>query len=143
LPRQSLPAGVGSVLVPAARGRLRLAQGRPREALAEFESCMGLWRPRIWGIPMRDAGYVHARAGAAHALLVLGDAHRARKLAEAELADARRFGGRRALGISLRAAGLTKGGAKGLAMLEESAAALEGSPAMLERGASLVEWGAA
>jgi len=143
LPHGDLPAGVGTVLIPAARGRLRLAQGRPREALGEFESCIALWRPRLWGIPMRDAGYVHARAGAAHALLALGDAHRARKLAQAELADARRFRGRCALGISLRAAGVTKGGVEGLAMLEESAAVLEKSPAMLERAASLVEWGAA
>jgi ATP/maltotriose-dependent transcriptional regulator MalT len=143
LPHEGLPAGVGTVLIPAARGRLRLAQGRPREALGEFESCIALWRPRLWGIPMRDVGYVHARAGAAHALLALGDAHRARKLAQAELADARRFRGRCALGISLRATGVTKGGVKGLAMLEESAAVLEKSPAMLERAASLVEWGAA
>ena len=116
----------GTALIPAARGRLRLAQGRPREALGEFESCMALWQPQIWGIPIRDAGYLHARAGAAHALLALGEAHRARKLAEAELADTRRFRGRRALGISLRAAGVARGGAKGLAMLEESAAVLGG-----------------
>jgi ATP/maltotriose-dependent transcriptional regulator MalT len=143
LPPEALPAGVGTVLIPAARGHLRLAQGRPREALAEFESCIALWRPRIWGIPMRDAGYVHARAGAAHALFALGEAHRARKLAEAELADARRFRGRCALGISLRAAGVARGGVKGLATLEESATVLAESPAVLEWAASLVEWGAA
>ena len=143
LPREGLRAGVGTALIPAARGRLRLAQGRPRDALGEFESCMALWQPQIWGIPIRDAGYLHARAGAAHALLALGEAHRARKLAEAELADTHRFRGQRALGISLRAAGVARGGAKGLAMLEESASVLGKSPAMLERAASLVEWGAA
>jgi DNA-binding CsgD family transcriptional regulator len=143
LPHEGLPAGVGSVLIPAARGRLRLAQGRAREALEEFEACMALWQPQLWGMPMSDAGYVHARAGAAQALLALGDARRARELAEAELADTRRFGGRRALGISLRAAGLARGGAKGLAMLGESTAVLGESPAVLERAASLVEWGAA
>ena len=94
---------------------------------------MALWQPQIWGIPIRDAGYLHARAGAAHALLALGDARHARKLAEAELANTRRFRGRRALGISLRAAGVARGGAKGLAMLEESASVLGKSPAMLER----------
>lgn len=143
LPHEGLPAGVGTVLIPAARGRLRLAQGRAQEALGEFETCMALWQPQIWGMPMSDAGYIHARAGAAHALLALGDVHRARELAEAELADTRRFGGKRALGISLRAAGLARGGAKGLAMLEESAAVLGESPAVLECAASLVEWGAA
>jgi DNA-binding CsgD family transcriptional regulator len=143
LPHEGLPAGVGTVLIPAARGRLRLAQGRAQEALSEFEACMALWRPELWGMQMSDAGYIHARTGAAHALLALGDVRRARELAEAELADTRRFGGRRALGISLRAAGLALGGAKGLAMLEESAAVLGESPALLERAASLVEWGAA
>jgi ATP/maltotriose-dependent transcriptional regulator MalT len=143
LPHEGLPAGVGTVLIPAARGRLRLAQGRAQEALREFEACMALWQPQIWGMPMSDVGYIQARAGAAHALLALGDVRRARELAEAELADTRRFGGRRALGISLRAAGLARGGAKGLAMLEESATVLGESPAVLERAASLIEWGAA
>jgi DNA-binding CsgD family transcriptional regulator len=143
LPHEGLPPGVGTVLIPATRGRMRLAQGRPQEALREFEACMALWQPQVWGMQMRDAGYIHARAGAAQTLLALGDGRRARELAEAELADTRRFGGRRALGISLRAAGLAQGGAKGLAMLEESAAMLGESPALLERAASLVEWGAA
>src|SRR5579883_2275928 len=73
LPRGGLPAGVGTVLIPAGRGRLRLAQGRADEALAEFEACMALWRPDVWGMEMRDVGYVHARSGAAQALLALGD----------------------------------------------------------------------
>jgi DNA-binding CsgD family transcriptional regulator len=92
---------------------------------------------------MIDAGYTHARSGAAHALLALSDVRRAREAADAELTDTRRFGGRRALGIALRAAGLAWGGVKGLAMLEESASVLGESPAALERAASLVEWGAA
>jgi ATP/maltotriose-dependent transcriptional regulator MalT len=143
LPHENLAAGVGTVLIPAVRGRLRLAQGRMQEALTEFEACMALWQPRVWGLPIRDAGYLHARAGAAQVLLALGDARRARELADAELADTRRFGGRRALGIALRAAGLAHRGAKGVAMLERSAAVLGESPALLERAASLVEWGAA
>ena len=143
LPHEGLPAGVGTVLIPAARGRLRLAQGHAQEALREFEACMALWQPQIWGMQVSDTGYTHARSGASQALLALGDARRARELAEAELADTRRFGGRRALGIALRAAGLARSGAKGLAMLEESAAVLGESPALLERAASLIEWGAA
>jgi len=143
LPHEGLPAGVGTVLIPAARGRLRLAQGRAQDALREFEACIALWEPRIWGMRMRDTGYMHARAGAALALLGLGDVRRARESAEAELADVRQFGGRRALGIALRVTGLAHGGAKGLALLEESAAALGGSPAALELAGSLIEWGAA
>lgn len=143
LPRGKLPAGVGTVLIPAARGRLRLAQGRPEEALAEFEACMALWRADTWGLDMRDAGYVHARSGAAQALLALGDARRARELAEAELADVRRFGGRRALGAALRVVGLARGGDAGLEALAESVRVLADSPTALEYAASLVEWGGA
>ena len=63
----------------------------------------------VWGIEIRDVGYLHARSGAAQAWLLLGDRDRARTLAEAELADARVSGGRRALGIALRVAGLATG----------------------------------
>ena len=46
-------------------------------------------------MPLAPLGqwYVHARSGAAQALLALGEERRARELAEAELADVRRFGG--------------------------------------------------
>jgi tetratricopeptide (TPR) repeat protein len=142
LPQGSLPAGVGTVLIPAGRGRLRLAQGRADEALAEFEACVALWQPDVWGMEMRDVGYIHARSGAAQALLALGNVRRARELAEAELVDVRRFGGRRALGVALRVSGLARGGTEGLAALEESVAVLRESPAALERARSLVELGA-
>jgi DNA-binding CsgD family transcriptional regulator len=66
-----------------------------------------------------------------------------RALAESELADACTFGGRRALGIALRVAGLAQGGPGGLRLLEESASVLRESPALLERAKSLAELGAA
>jgi DNA-binding NarL/FixJ family response regulator len=91
----------------------------------------------------RETGYVHARSGAALALLRLGQRERACQLAEAELADVRVFDAPRALGVALRAAGLARGGAEGLALLRESVASLDGSPALLERAHSLVEFGAA
>jgi DNA-binding CsgD family transcriptional regulator len=86
---------------------------------------------------------LHARAGAAHALLRLGEQERARELAEAELADVKVFGGPRALGIALRAAGLAHGGSKGIEMLSDSVTSLRNSPAVLERAHSLTELGAA
>jgi DNA-binding CsgD family transcriptional regulator len=76
-------------------------------------------------------------------LLALGDVQRASEFAEAELADVRRFGGTRALGVALRVAGLAQGGNKGLATLEQSVGVLTESPAALEHAKSLVEWGAA
>jgi DNA-binding CsgD family transcriptional regulator len=143
LPQQGWPAGVGTVLIPAARGRLRLAQGRPADALADFQACGALFGADVWGIPVRETGYVHARSGAALALLRLGQRQHACQLADAELADVRVFGAPRALGIALRTAGLARGGQEGLALLRESVAALENSPALLERSRSLAELGAA
>jgi DNA-binding CsgD family transcriptional regulator len=143
LPERGWPAGVGTVLIPAARGRLRLAQGRADEALAEYRACEELFGADVWGMPIRETGYVHARSGAALALLRLGRRRDAVELAEAELADVRAFGTPRALGIALRVAGLARGSPDGLAQLRESAAALDGSPARLERARSLAELGAA
>jgi len=92
---------------------------------------------------MRDVGYLHARSGAAFALLRLGERERARELAQDELADVRAFGAPRALGVASRVAGLAAGGDDGTRLLGESVATLRGSPAVLERARSLVEWGAA
>jgi DNA-binding CsgD family transcriptional regulator len=137
------PAGVVSVLAPAAMGRLSLARGDGEQALACFESCLAMFGSDHWGMEISDVGYLHARSGAAQALLLLGQRARACALAESELADARTFGGRRALGIALRVAGLAHGGTAGLRLLEESAAILRASPALLERAKSLAELGAA
>jgi pimeloyl-ACP methyl ester carboxylesterase len=123
LPRQGWPAGVGTVLIPAARGRLRLAQGRAAEALAEFRACAELFGADMWGMSIRETGYVHARAGAALALLRLGRRQDAIRLADAELADVRVFDAPRALGIALRVAGLARAyvklGIEGRSQLEE------------------------
>jgi DNA-binding CsgD family transcriptional regulator len=143
LPQQGWPAGVGTVLIPAARGRLRLAQGRAVDALADFQACGALFGAGVWGMQIRETGYVHARSGAALALLRLGQRRHGCQLADAELADVRVFGAPRALGIALRAAGLARGGQEGLALLRESVAVLDGSPALLERAHSLAELGAA
>jgi ATP/maltotriose-dependent transcriptional regulator MalT len=143
LPQDGWSAGVGTVLIPAARGRLRLAQGRPADAVAEFDRCVALLAEDVWGMPVHEAGYVHARSGAALALLRLGQHERAMAMAESELADARAFGAPRALGVALRAVGLVAGGEHGLELLHESVAVLEQSPALLERANSLAEFGAA
>jgi hypothetical protein len=131
LPDEGWPAGVGTVLIPAARGRLALAQGKAADALADFQLCAAMFSPDVWGTEMRDVGYLHARAGAAQALLRLGQHKAAREVADAELADVQVFGAPRALGIALRVAGLARGGKDGLALLGESVASLRDSPALL------------
>jgi DNA-binding CsgD family transcriptional regulator len=143
LPQEGCPPGLGTVLIPAARGRLRLAQGRAAEALSEFQVCAAMFAPEVWGVEVRDWGFLHARSGATLSLLALGERDRARALAQAELEDVRAAGTRRGLGIALRAAGLAEGGTRGLELLGESVAVLEGSPALLERARSLGELGAA
>jgi DNA-binding CsgD family transcriptional regulator len=143
LPQQGWPVGVGTVLIPAARGRLRLAQGRFAEALADFQACAAMFSPEVWGTEIRDVGYLHARAGAAQALLRMGEGVRARELAEAELADVKIFGAPRAVGIALRVAGLAHGGNQGIELLGNSVSSLRNSPAVLERAHSLAELGAA
>jgi DNA-binding CsgD family transcriptional regulator len=143
LPAGELPAGVGTVLIPAARGRLRYAQGRYGEARRELEQCAAMFSAEAWGVELHDVGYLHARSGAALARLRLGDRDGAVRLAEAELADVRAFGARRALGVSARVAGLVRGSSEGVELLAESVAALRDSPAQLERAKSLVELGAA
>ncbi len=143
LPQEGWPAGVGTVLIPAARGRLRLAQGQPADALADFEACARMFSAEVWGTEMRDVGYLHARTGAAQALLRLGEREAAVRMARAELADVRVFGAPRALGIATRVAGLAEGGQRGLELLHESVASLRGSPARLELAHSLAELGAA
>jgi DNA-binding CsgD family transcriptional regulator len=143
LPPDGWTPGVSWVLVPAARGRLRLAQGRAAEALADFQTCQHMFGAETWGVEIRDIGYMHARSGAAAALMRLGRTEQARQLADAELADARLLGAPRSLGVSARIAGLTHGGPTGLALLRESVDHLEASPALLERAHSLAALGGA
>jgi DNA-binding CsgD family transcriptional regulator len=92
---------------------------------------------------MRDVGYLHARAGAAQALLRLGERETARQVAQAELDDVRKFGAPRALGVASRVAGLAQGGRDGLELLSESVTSLRSSSALLELAHSLTELGAA
>jgi DNA-binding CsgD family transcriptional regulator len=143
LPRAGWPATLATVLIPAARGRLALAQDRPADALDEFETCLRLLSAAVWGMQIHDRGHLHVRSGAALALLRLGERERARELADTELGEARAFGAPRALGIALRVAGLTRAGEPGLDLLGESVAVLRSSPALLERARSLAELGAA
>ena len=141
LPPAGWPPGVGTVLIPATRGRLRLAQGRPAEALADFEACIEMFGSPAWGMETHETGYVHARSGAALALLRLGEGERAGALAEAELADVRVLGTPRAIGVALRASGLARGGPEGAALLRESVTVLRESPAALERAHALAALG--
>lgn len=122
------------------RAKLLIAEGDPRGALdellavARWEQAMEL-PGGVVPVPWRSA------AALAHASL--GDADEAHRLAEDEVALARRFGAARAVGIALRALGLVESGERGIALLEEAAGALAGSADRLEHARAFVDWGSA
>jgi DNA-binding NarL/FixJ family response regulator len=120
----------------AARLALLVAEGRDAEAVdayEEFERHHAHVR-----LPTAE----HARSTVARALDRLGRRDEAIALAEAELADARRWGAPGTVGPALRALGLLRR-EDGVELLEESVAVLERSQARLELARSLAELGAA
>ena len=123
----------------AARGRLRLAELRPAAAL-EHLLAVGELLDRLRSPSPTTAPW---RSDAALAQLALGRHTEARALAAEEVALAKAFGGHRALGIALRAAGLADGGSKGIELLRQATRTLETSKARLEHARALADLGAA
>jgi DNA-binding CsgD family transcriptional regulator len=122
-----------------ARGRLRLRQGRVREALEDLRAC---------GEGLTGAGYVNPgfalwRPEAALAHLRLGEADAAREVATENVALSRRFGAPLPTGLALHTAGLIEGGTTGLSLLEEAEEVLRKSTTDMWRGRVLVDYGAA
>ena len=118
-----------------ARGRLRIAEGRVEEGVADLlwcgerlESLRVHW-PSDW------------RAYAAASLAADGDAEAAARLAREQLAVARGVGAPRELGMSLRCAAPALDQADRLALLQEAVAVLEDSGARLELAHALADLG--
>ncbi|MGW2749159.1 LuxR C-terminal-related transcriptional regulator [Streptomyces sp. NPDC001450] len=127
------------------RGRVRRAQGRLRQALADFldsgeRACArGLGHPAV--LPWRS------EAALTHALL--GEHGQASQLADDELRLARAWGVPETVGSALRAAGLLAGGDEGARLLGEAVTLLETTncrhayaQALLDCGVLLVRQGA-
>jgi DNA-binding NarL/FixJ family response regulator len=125
-------------LLPA-RGRLRIAEGRTRDGLADLLTC----GERHESVANRSPSLWSWRSEAALALAALGEFGRAKELAADEVELARSIGSARALGVALRAAGLVAGGADGMALLEEAVSTLAESAATLEHARALTDLGAA
>lgn len=118
-----------------ARARLSLARGHLNDALRDLLECGR--RQTAW---RRDNPAVLPwRSLAAHTYLALGSHGPAQRLAEEELEQARAFGAPRALGLSLRAAGLTARGRRGQHLLEESIGLLDQAGATVEQARSLID----
>jgi DNA-binding CsgD family transcriptional regulator len=121
------------------RGRLRAAQRRFEDALADFQECArrcaGLGLPTLSATPWR--------AEAALVEMALGNAAEARCLAGEQLTLARAFGRPRTLGMALRASGLVEGGQAGHKLLAEAVATLERSQSPIELARARSDLGAA
>jgi DNA-binding CsgD family transcriptional regulator len=122
------------------RGRLRFSRGDRDAAIADLRHSNAVFQALGFANP---SGF---GAGRSHLALMLDPADRdeALTLADAALADARRFGHAREVGIALRALGVLHANSDhGLALLAEAVDALATSYARLEHARALVELGAA
>jgi ATP/maltotriose-dependent transcriptional regulator MalT len=123
----------------ATRGRLRLLEGDPEAALADFMRCGELLEG--WGcVNPAVTPWMH---GAAAALAARGDWAEARRLAEAQVVQAERFGAPGALGSALRTLGLVRNDDGTLDTLRAAVDMLESSQTALDRAYALVDYGSA
>ena len=145
---EALDAGSAGVLTPdllvfpqvhEARARLRLAQRRPREALADARAAGASFAE----LKIEGPGVNTWRLCAAEALVALGERSEAATLAGEQLALAERLGAPGPLGAALRAVALSAPRAAALAPLERAVAVLAPSQAQLEHLHALCDLGAA
>ncbi len=118
-----------------ARGRVRLAQGRREEAIADLRATGA-------AVIVNNPNYVPWRSTLAMALSD-SDPATARRLAEEELTRARALRQPRAIGIALRACGTLAAGPEGVSVLADAVQTLRASPARLELAQALCDLGAA
>ena len=120
-----------------ARARLRLAQGRTEEALADFVE----FGDRERQCQIANPAFAW-RCAAAGIHLRMGNQAPAARMVEEHLVDARRWGTDSAIGVTLHAQGLVQG-AEGLDTLAEAVETLARSPARLHHARAVVDLGAA
>jgi DNA-binding CsgD family transcriptional regulator len=121
-----------------ARGRLRVAQGRVADGLADFLAVGELCERAGVTCP----SFLPWRSDAALAQLALGDSEAAGKLAEEELELAGVFGTPRVQGVAQRAVGLVVGGVAGESLLRQAVASFDFADAKLDRARALTDLGA-
>jgi DNA-binding CsgD family transcriptional regulator/tetratricopeptide (TPR) repeat protein len=119
------------------RGIVRSRLGDHEGALLDLLEC----GKRLVRRGVNNPGGAPWRSQAAEEYLALGRPADALRLAEQEVALARRWGRPRTLGVALRVAGLAAQ-EQGADLLAESVQLLGNSPARLESARSLLSWGA-
>jgi DNA-binding CsgD family transcriptional regulator len=120
-----------------ARARLRMALGRPEDAVDDLRHLLDhsrLTRPE-------SDPTASTLALALHSLDREPD--EVQRLLDLELEAAREWGTPRAIGIALRAKGLVEPGERGIELLREALETLRSSPARLEEARTLTDLGAA
>ena len=135
-PAAMLPHVYMSIWVLRVRGLLRIAQERPEDAVVELRES----GRRALDIDHLNPAVLSWRSQLALALASLGQDDEAHRLSADELERARRFGGARALGIALGAAGRI---ASDTGLLREAVATLDASDAVLETARAHLALGAA
>ena len=119
------------------RALLRLAQGRPDEALADLLEL----KARDERLDVRNPGLPWPGA-LAQTYLRLGEEDKAREIAAGHVERARRWGTRSAIGEALHVQALVAG-SEGEGLLREAVETLAGSPARLDHARALVDLGRA
>ena len=115
------------------RARLRAAQGRRDEAIADLRFALEQPLPVDYAVD----------SALAELLAAEGETAEAKRLAAAGVARARDWGTASAIGIALRAQALVDGGTDAIERLREAVAALADSPNRLEHARALTDLGAA
>jgi DNA-binding NarL/FixJ family response regulator len=119
------------------RARLRLAQHRPEDALADARMAAG----RAGELGVCHPVFASWRAEASEALVVLGETRQAELLAREQLELSERLGTPGARGAALRV--LARSAAGPVPLLEQAVTMLAASPARLEHTRALVALGGA
>ncbi|MCW2953641.1 MAG: transcriptional regulator, LuxR family, partial [Conexibacter sp.] len=138
-PAAGLPDTYTSAMLLHTRGRLGLARGLAEAAAIDLREC----GRRLDDHAETNPALIPWRSGLARALHALGDVEGARALAADELARARGFAARGALGLTLRAVAHVGPPEDAVGTLHEAVDVLAGSPRRLEHGHALADLGVA
>jgi DNA-binding NarL/FixJ family response regulator len=132
------PGALTTPMLLESRARLRLAQHRRADAHGDLLAARDRWNELGIRHPLLASWRVHD----SEALLALGDASTARRLAEEHLRLAERLDLPGPRGAGLRALARTVGRDEAIGLLEQAVDLLADSPAQLEHARALVELGA-